>query len=134
MIHLDFSHSSNGLLPAVAQDYRTGEVLMLAWINQEAWEKTLETGFATYFSRSRQKLWIKGEESGNLQKIREILVDCDEDCVIYLVEQAGGAACHTGHRTCFYRRCDAESQTLVETSDPVFDPEKVYHSKESAAK
>ena len=124
MIHLDFSHSSNGLLPAVAQDYRTGEVLMLAWINQEAWEKTLETGFATYFSRSRQKLWIKGEESGNLQKIREILVDCDEDAVIYRIEQIGGAACHTGHRSCFYRV--VKDGVLEECGEQVFDPEQVY--------
>ena len=124
MTQLDFSHSSNGLLPAVAQDYRTGEVLMLAWINQEAWEKTLETGFATYFSRSRQKLWIKGEESGNLQKIREILVDCDEDAVIYRVEQIGGAACHTGHRSCFYRKVTENG--LVETEETVFDAGKVY--------
>ena len=127
MTQLDFSHSSNGLLPAVAQDYRTGEVLMLAWINQEAWEKTLETGFATYFSRSRQKLWIKGEESGNLQKIREILVDCDEDAVIYRVEQIGGAACHTGHRSCFYR--EVSNGTLKEVESIVFDPEKIYHQE-----
>ena len=124
MTQLDFSHSSNGLLPAVAQDYRTGEVLMLAWINQEAWEKTLETGFATYFSRSRQKLWIKGEESGNLQKIREILVDCDEDAVIYRVEQIGGAACHTGHRSCFYRV--VKDGELLECGEQVFNPEDVY--------
>ena len=133
MVELDFQ-KSGGLIPAVAQDWRTGEVLMLAYISPESWAETLASGYATYFSRSRQKLWRKGEQSGCRQKIVDILVDCDEDCVIYLVEQAGGAACHTGHRTCFYRRCDAESQTLVETSDPVFDPEKVYHSKESAAK
>ncbi len=131
MIELRFA---GGLLPAIAQDAQTREILMMAWINEEAFRETLTTGYATYFSRSRQKLWRKGEQSGCRQKIVDILVDCDEDCVIYLVEQAGGAACHTGHRTCFYRRCDAETQTLVETSDPVFDPEQVYHSKESASK
>ena len=131
MIELKFA---GGLLPAIAQDAQTREVLMMAWINEEAFRETLETGYATYFSRSRRKLWRKGETSVCRQKIVDVLVDCDEDCVIYLVEQAGGAACHTGHRSCFYRRYDAASKTFVETSSPVFDPEKVYQPKETGTK
>ena len=106
MIELDFSKSSNGLIPAVAQDWKTGEVLMLAYINKESLEETLKSGLATYWSRSRSELWQKGATSGNKQKIKEILVDCDEDTVIFKVEQVGGAACHTGRRTCFYRTLD----------------------------
>ena len=100
MEELDFQ-KAGGIIPAVAQDYRSGEVLMLAYINPEAWQETLRTGHAVYFSRSRNRLWHKGEESGNIQIIKEILVDCDGDAVIYRVEQKGGAACHTGARSCF---------------------------------
>ena len=114
-----------GLIPAVAQDYLTNEVLMLAYINEEAWLETLATGRAVYFSRSRQKLWRKGEESGNFQLIRDILIDCDGDSVIYLVEQIGGAACHTGHRSCFYTSVAADGSTK-ELNEPLFDPEQVY--------
>ena len=103
---LDFSKSADGLIPAVAQDYETGDVLMLAYINKEAWEKTLETGIATYWTRSRRKLWVKGESSGNIQKVKEILVDCDLDTVIFKIEQVGGAACHEGYRSCFFRRVE----------------------------
>lgn len=95
MEELDFQ-KAGGIIPAVAQDYLSGEVLMLAYINPEAWQETLRTGRAVYFSRSRNRLWRKGEESGNVQIIKEILVDCDGDAVIYRVEQKGGAACHTG--------------------------------------
>jgi len=105
MVNLNFN-KINGLVPAIVQDYETGEVLMLAFMNQEAWEATLSTGKATYFSRSRQKLWVKGETSGNLQIVKEILVDCDEDTVLLKVEQRGGAACHTGYRSCFYRKVE----------------------------
>ena len=94
MVELDFSKTADGLIPAIAQDWQTGEVLMLAYINRDSWEKTLATGKATYWSRSRKKFWVKGEESGNIQKIKEILVDCDLDTVIFKVEQVGGAACH----------------------------------------
>jgi len=125
MIELDFSKSPDGLLPAIAQDWQTGEVLMLAFINEEAWKHTLETGNATYWSRSRKKLWVKGESSGNVQKIREILVDCDLDAVIYKVEQIGGAACHTGYRTCFYRRV-RDDGSLEIVAPRVFDPDEVY--------
>lgn len=124
MIKLDFSKSEDGLIPAIAQDYETGEVLMLAYINEESWAKTLETGNATYWTRSRQKLWMKGESSGNVQKIKEILVDCDDDTVVFKIEQLGGAACHTGHRTCFFRKLEGDE--LKVQGKPVFDPKEVY--------
>ncbi|MBU0483472.1 MAG: phosphoribosyl-AMP cyclohydrolase [Proteobacteria bacterium] len=113
-----------GLLPAIAQDYKTGEVLMLAYINETAWRKTLETGKAHYWSRSRNKLWLKGETSGHVQMIKEVLVDCDEDTVIYKVEQLGDAACHKGYKSCFFRRVE---QSLFKIKDkPVFNPDEVY--------
>ena len=124
MVKLDFSKNDDGLIPAIAQDYETGEVLMLAYINEESWAKTLETGNATYWTRSRQKLWMKGESSGNVQKIKEILVDCDDDTVVFKIEQLGGAACHTGHRTCFYRKLEGDELTVQ--GKPVFDPKEVY--------
>lgn len=108
----------------IAQDHLTGEVLMLAYINQEAWEKTLSTGKAHYWSRSRNKLWLKGESSNHVQLVKEILVDCDEDTVVYRVEQLGGAACHTGYRSCFFRR--VQDDELVIKDKPVFDPQEVY--------
>ena len=114
-----------GLLPAIAQDYQTGEVLMLAYINEEAWARTLATGKAHYWSRSRNKLWLKGESSKHYQLIKDILVDCDADTVIYRVEQLGGAACHTGYRTCFFRRVDGAGLQVV--GERIFDPEEVYH-------
>lgn len=113
-----------GLLPAIAQDHETGEILMLAYINEDAWEKTLATGKAHYWSRSRNKLWLKGESSNHVQLIKEILVDCDEDTVVYRVEQLGGAACHTGHRSCFFRR--VQDDELIIMDKPVFDPREVY--------
>ena len=124
MIELNFPKET-GLLPAIAQDAQTNEILMLAYINEEAWRETLATGRATYYSRSRKKSWRKGEESGNVQLIRAIYLDCDLDAVIFKVEQIGGAACHTGHRSCFYRRLDGDS--LVEEGELIFDPEQVYH-------
>ena len=102
-MELDKYFKKGELIPAIVQEHGTGEVLMLAYINPEAWQETLRTGQAVYYSRSRNRLWRKGEESGNVQIIKEILVDCDGDAVIYRVEQKGGAACHTGHRSCFYR-------------------------------
>jgi len=124
MIELDFSKSVDGLLPAIVQDDTTGEVLMLAYINQKSWQKTLETGKAHYWSRSRKSLWLKGESSGNLQMIKDIYVDCDQDTVVFKVEQIGGAACHKGYRSCFFRRvCGSE---LEVQGQPVFDPAKVY--------
>jgi phosphoribosyl-AMP cyclohydrolase len=124
MVNLNFN-KINGLVPAIVQDYETGEILMLAFMNQEAWEATLSTGKATYFSRSRQKLWVKGETSGNLQIVKEILVDCDEDTVLLKVEQRGGAACHTGYRSCFYRKM--EDGTLTHVGKLIFDPQEVYN-------
>ena len=125
MVKLDFSKSEDGLIPAIAQDYRTGEVLMLAYLNEEAWEKTLATGIATYWTRSRKKLWVKGESSGNIQKVKEILVDCDLDTVVFKIEQVGDAACHEGYRSCFYRRVEADGSLSVQ-GERIFDPAKVY--------
>ena len=124
MIELDFS-KGNGLLPAIAQDYRSGKVLMLAYINQESWEKTLETREAHYWSRSRQELWHKGGTSGHVQKIREIYTDCDNDTVVFKVEQMGGAACHLGYESCFYKKVDRNGNVAV-VGEKMFDPDKVY--------
>jgi phosphoribosyl-AMP cyclohydrolase len=113
----------NGLVPVVVQDAETSIVLMVAYANDEAVRLTRETGYAHYFSRSRKRLWKKGEESGHFQRVLEILVDCDEDCLLYRVEQTG-AACHTGHRSCFYRTMDG-----VAREAPIVDPAKVYANK-----
>lgn len=121
---LELQFKEGGLIPVVVQDAKTREVLMVAYADKEAVALTRETGFGHYYSRSRKKLWKKGEESGHFQKVFRILVDCDEDCLLYLVEQTG-AACHTGYRTCFYRTLDGEI-----VGDPVFDPSKVYANKE----
>ena len=128
MIELAFLKDTNGLIPAVVQDYLTGEVLMLAYINKLAWEKTLETGKAHYWSRSRNSLWLKGETSGHVQIIKDIFVDCDQDTVVFKVEQLGGAACHTGYRSCFYRKVTGNELTIHE-QDRVFDPAAVYGTK-----
>ena len=122
-IQLDFS-KTDGLLPAVVQDYATGEVLMLAYMNEAAWKATLSTGKATYFSRSRQKLWVKGETSGNVQMIKEIRIDCDNDTVLLRVDQIGGAACHKGYRSCFFKIIENNSIKVIDK--PVFDPGEVY--------
>lgn len=127
MVSLNFTKSEDGLIPAIVQDYKTNEVLMLAYVNELAWEETLKTGKAHYWSRSRSKLWLKGESSGHVQIIHDILVDCDDDTVVYRVEQLGGAACHTGHRTCFYRKVAGDS--LLTQGEKVFDPEEVYGKK-----
>jgi phosphoribosyl-AMP cyclohydrolase len=123
MIELDFK-KTDGLIPAIAQDYKTGEVLMMAFMNEESWNLTLKTGVVHYWSRSRNKLWKKGESSGNVQEVKEIRVDCDNDCVLVKVNQIGDAACHTGFRSCFYRR--ATGDALVVEGVKVFDPDKVY--------
>lgn len=123
--HLKFDEK--GLLTAVAQDYRTGEILMLAHMNEESFRKTVETGQAVYWSRSRGKLWHKGEESGNVQNIKELLVDCDGDAIVMKIEQVGDAACHTGNRSCFYRKL--ENGALLDIGVKIFDPEKVYRKK-----
>ncbi len=124
MVKLDFA-KGDGLVPAIAQDWKTGEILMLAYINEEAWNETLKTGNATYWTRSRKKIWRKGESSGNVQKVKEIYVDCDEDTVIFKVEQIGGAACHEGFRTCFFRK--VEGNMLKVIGERVFNPDEVYN-------
>lgn len=123
-MELDFT-KTNGLIPAIAQDDETGDVLMLAYMNEASWKETLNSGMATYFSRSRQKLWKKGETSGNLQKVKEIRVDCDNDTVLLKVEQIGGAACHLGYKSCFFRTVNKD-QKLEVVEQRIFDPKKVY--------
>ncbi len=120
---LDFA-KLGGILPVVVQDAQSGEVLMQAFLNQEAWELTLREGFAHYYSRSKGRIWKKGERSGHIQRIVEVWIDCDDDSVLLKVHQEGGAACHTGYRSCYHRRLDGERLTVVGT--PVFDPAKVY--------
>jgi phosphoribosyl-AMP cyclohydrolase len=124
MIALDFD-KLGGLVPVIAQDHLSGEILMLAFMNEAAWQATLATGRATYFSRSRRALWVKGESSGNVQLVREIRIDCDADAVILKIEQVGGAACHTGHRSCFHNVVEAGGAVRV-VGEPVFDPKEVY--------
>ena len=123
-IRLDFS-KGRGLLPAIAQDHETGKVLMLAYINEASWQKTLETGEAHYWSRTRREIWHKGGTSGHVQKIREIYADCDNDTVLFRVDQIGGAACHTGYETCFHQRVERDGSVAV-VGEKIFDPEKVY--------
>ncbi len=125
---LDFT-KLDGLITAVAQDWRTGEVLMLAFMNEEAWNETVRTRRAVYFSRSRQRLWRKGEESGNVQLVKEILIDCDRDAVVLKVEQIGGAACHLGYNSCFFTRLEEDGSERIIKAGKVFDPEKVYKKK-----
>lgn len=120
MSYLDFS---KGLVPAIVQDHKTGDVLMLAYMNEEAWEMTLKTHTAHYWSRSRQSLWKKGETSGHTQKVREIYIDCDADTILLKIEQIG-AACHTGYRSCFYRKVKNNSLKVV--GERIFEPEQVY--------
>lgn len=120
---LDFE-KQGGLVPAIAQDYRTGEVLMLAYMNQAAFSETIRTGNACYYSRSRHKLWRKGEESGHVQRVHEIRIDCDADTVLLKVEQVGGAACHEGYHSCFFRKLDGGDVTI--DKERVFDPKEVY--------
>jgi len=124
MINLNFEKSPDGLIPAIVQEYRSNTVLMLAYINRQAWEETLKTGKAHFWSRSRNKLWLKGESSGNVQIIKDILIDCDEDTIIYKVEQAGNAACHKGYPSCFYRK--EKHGDFVTIEKRVFDPKDVY--------
>ncbi len=114
------------LIPVIAQDTASGDVLMLAYMNAEAYEETLKTGHVCYFSRSRQKLWRKGEESGNAQKLHGLYFDCDADTILVKVDQIGGAACHTGFRSCFYRKVDPETREIAEQGERVFDPKVIY--------
>ncbi len=116
---------ANGLLTAIARDAKTGKVLMVAFMNREALEKTLETKTAHYYSRSRQKLWLKGESSGHVQQIKHIYIDCDGDAVLMDIEQEG-AACHKGYYSCFYREIFSPDEEPKIVEDKIFDPEKVY--------
>jgi phosphoribosyl-AMP cyclohydrolase len=120
---LDFE-KAGGLVPAVAQDADTGEVLMLAWMNREAFEETVRTGRAVYFSRSRNKLWRKGEESGHFQEVKGVFIDCDADTVLLKVKQIGGAACHEGYKSCFFRQLEGDELKVI--AERIFDPKAVY--------
>ena len=122
----DFS-KGDGLLPVIAQDIETGTVLMMAYMNAEAYAETLATGRAVYFSRSRNKLWRKGEQSGNVQKVRAVYLDCDRDTILLAVQQVGDAACHEGYQSCFFRQVTPEGLKVV--GRRVFDPEEVYGKK-----
>jgi phosphoribosyl-AMP cyclohydrolase len=122
-LSIDFT-KGEGLIPAVVQDWKTGEVLMVAYMNPESWAKTQETGKACFWSRSRKKLWLKGETSGHVQIVKEIYLDCDSDTLLLKVEQVGGAACHTGYRSCFYRKI-VNGRTEV-IGERIFDPKEIY--------
>lgn len=128
---MDFSfldtlkYDANGLIPCIAQDHETGEVLMVAYMNKDSLRDTLEKKLCSYWSRSRQKYWVKGESSGHTQEVKEVRFDCDKDCVLIKVKQ-NVAACHTGYRSCFYQLLD-ENGNLVESGQKLFDPDKVYH-------
>lgn len=116
--------SEDGLVPAIAQDAKTGEVLMVAWMNREALKRTVESNEAVYWSRSRKKLWHKGEESGHIQKVHEIRLDCDEDVILLKIEQIGGISCHTGRHDCFFQKLDNHEWVITE---PVLkDPAEIY--------
>jgi phosphoribosyl-AMP cyclohydrolase len=120
---IDFE-KAGGLVPAIAQDADSGQVLMLAWMNRDAYEETVRTGRACYFSRSRNRLWRKGEESGNVQEVREVYIDCDADTILLKVNQIGGAACHEGYASCFFRKVNGEQVQTV--GQRLFDPKQVY--------
>ena len=120
---IDFA-KSGGLVPAIAQDAATGQVLMMAWMNQESFDETVRTGRAVYWSRSRGKLWRKGEESGHVQEVRGVYVDCDADTILLKVHQVGGAACHEGYASCFFREVMPDGLKVI--AEKVFDPKTVY--------
>jgi phosphoribosyl-AMP cyclohydrolase len=120
----NFAAGIDGLLPAIAQDAASGAVLMMAWMNAESYAETVATGRAVYFSRTRKKLWRKGEESGNIQHVRDIRIDCDGDTILLVVEQVGGAACHEGYQSCFFRRHTPEGWQTV--GERLVDPATLY--------
>lgn len=121
---LELKFDDKGLIPAIIQDYKTNEVLMVAYMNEESVKKTIKDKKTWFYSRSRQRLWLKGQTSGNVQAVKAVYLDCDRDCLLIKVRQAGGAACHTGYRSCFYRVLSAGKLKI--TGKKVFDPEKVY--------
>ncbi|MDR0611829.1 MAG: phosphoribosyl-AMP cyclohydrolase [Planctomycetaceae bacterium] len=126
LLRPDFAKCGN-LVPVVTQDAATGEVLMMAYMNEEAYNETLKTGNAVYFSRSRNKLWRKGEESGHVQKVSSVFLDCDADTILLKVEQIGNAACHEGYKTCFFREITPDGFKIV--GERIFDPKEVYGAK-----
>ncbi len=121
----ELKFDGNDLIPCVVQDWKDGAVLMVAYMNKEAVKRTMKTKKATFWSRSRQKFWVKGESSGNIQKVKNLFYDCDGDCLLVQVEQIGGAACHTGYRSCFYRKVTTQGGSKA-IGKRVFDPAKVY--------
>lgn len=123
-INIDFN-KSGGMVPVIIQDQKTGEVLMLAYMNEEAYSLSIKTGLAHYWSRSKNRIWKKGEESGHIQEIKEVRIDCDNDTILMKVHQVGGAACHEGYRSCFFRKV-VNDKTEIE-GERIFDPSKVYH-------
>ena len=123
MIEPNFA-KGDGLVPVIVQDAETKEVLMMAYMNRQSWEATLQTGKATYWSRSRQKLWLKGESSGHFQIIKDVFIDCDDDTILLQVKQLGEAACHTGYKSCFYRKLSGKDFVVV--GEKIFNPEEVY--------
>jgi phosphoribosyl-AMP cyclohydrolase len=123
-INIDFN-KSGGMVPVIFQDQKTGEVLMLAYMNEEAYSLSIKTGLAHYWSRSKNRIWKKGEESGHIQEIKEVRIDCDNDTILMKVHQVGGAACHEGYRSCFFRKV-VNDKTEIE-GERIFDPSKVYH-------
>ena len=124
MVTLDFE-KGNGVLPAIVQDYRSGKILMVAYMNNDAWDLTLQTGEAHYWSRSRKEIWHKGTISGNIQIVKEIFADCDFDAVLLKVEQVGGAACHLGYESCFHNKVDRNGDITI-IGERIFDPKRVY--------
>ena len=123
MVDLDFE-KLGGLIPVIAQDHQTNEVLMMAFMNVESWNLTVKTGYVHYWSRSRNCLWKKGESSGNLQEVKEIRIDCDSDCILIKINQIGDAACHTGYRSCFYKK--VEDDKVIINGRKIFDPAEKY--------
>lgn len=123
MQKIDFA-KGNGLVPVIVQDYRSREVLMVAYMNRQAWNRTIKTGKAHYYSRSRKGLWLKGEESGNFQEVKDAFIDCDNDTLLLQVKQIGGAACHVGYRSCFFRKKGKKDWKVA--AKRVFNPEEVY--------
>jgi phosphoribosyl-AMP cyclohydrolase len=128
MQKIDFT-KGNGLVPVIVQDYRSKEVLMMAYMNEEAWRRTQRTGKAHYYSRSRRKIWLKGEESGHFQEVKEVLIDCDDDTLLLRVKQTGGGACHMGYRSCFFRKKQRPGWKVV--AKRVFNPETVYQKSKA---
>ena len=121
--------NSDGLLPVIVQDIFTNKVIMFAWMNKETLKQSIKERKAIYWSRSRKKVWVKGEESGNIQYIQEILLDCDGDTLIIKVKQEGGIACHTGRESCFYNKIDMETDNLIEVEAEIKDPNEIYKDK-----